>query len=290
MCLLTLRARKHLPWVLLVGFALRLVFVWFFPAEGGDTSIYKQLAYNWLDHGVYGLVINGQLVPADLRVPGYPAFLAIISFLFRRSHMGILLAQAFLDLGTCLLTALLAAALVPKEWRERVAVAVLWLAATCPFVANYCAVPLTEVLATFLTTAAMLFLIKATCADGPSESAVENRRGKIIPWLLAGVFTGLCTLVRPESPLLLVAVGIVLLFQWRRRADWGKLARACVLLAAGCLAPLVPWAARNWVTLHRVQFLATRYAELNGEFVPRGFYAWTKTWLWRYRDAYTVIW
>ena len=283
MCRLPSRARKHLPWALLAGAALRLFFVWRFPAEGGDTSLYKQLAYNWLDHGIYGVTINGQVVPADLRVPGYPAFLAVVSSLFGRSQVAILLAQTVVDLGTCVLAALIAAELTPEKWRERVSIAALWLAATCPFVANYCATPLTEVLATFLTTAALSMLMNA---GGESS----GRRTGRWAWLLAGVLTGLGTLVRPETPLLLAAAALVLLVCWRSRTDWPKLLRAGLVLAAGVLMPLVPWAARNWITLHRVQFLATRYAELPGEFVPRGFYAWTKTWLWRYADAYTVIW
>jgi hypothetical protein len=52
----------------------------------------------------------------------------------------------------------------------------------------------------------------------------------------------------------------------------------------------VPWAVRNWITLHEVQFLAPRYAQSEDEFVPRGLYAWGNTWLVRYRDVYLVPW
>jgi hypothetical protein len=54
--------------------------------------------------------------------------------------------------------------------------------------------------------------------------------------------------------------------------------------------PLLPWAARNWRALHEVQFLAPRYANLPGEFVPLGFNAWTRTWLWRFGDVYLTLW
>src|SRR5260370_36184452 len=62
--------------------------------------------------------------------------------------------------------------------------------------------------------------------------------------------------------------------------------------ALGCLAviPLRPWASRNAITLHKVQFLASRHAELPGENVPAGFIAWEKTWLFRLRDVYLVFW
>lgn len=290
MSLFSARERKHLFWALLVGLALRLLFVWRFPTVAGDTLIYEQIARNWLEHGTYGLTLNGQVVPVDLRAPGYPSFLAIVSLLLGRSRVAVMLAQVVLDLGTCLLTAALAAALVPQVWRRRVAVPALWLAATCPFVTNYCAVPLSEVLATFLTTAALLWLLKATRAAHLSPGSAAGWGAASRAWVVAGLLTGLGALVRPETPLLLAAAGVVLLVHWHRRSDWPKLVRAGALLFLGLLLPLLPWAARNWFTLHRVQFLATRYAQLPGEFVPRGFYAWTKTWLWRFRDVYTVVW
>jgi hypothetical protein len=58
----------------------------------------------------------------------------------------------------------------------------------------------------------------------------------------------------------------------------------------GLLLPLVPWAARNGVVLHKVQFLAPRYSELPGEYTPLGVIAWTDTWLWRFREVYAVAW
>jgi hypothetical protein len=56
------------------------------------------------------------------------------------------------------------------------------------------------------------------------------------------------------------------------------------------ILPLVPWAARNWRVLGDVQFLAPRYSQLPGELVPKGFYSWTNTWMWRFRDVYMVPW
>ena len=67
-----------------------------------------------------------------------------------------MLAQVVVDLGTCFLIALIAARLAPPNSRRRVALAGLWLAALCPFIANYSAVVLTEILVTFLTALALL--------------------------------------------------------------------------------------------------------------------------------------
>src|SRR5271169_3862193 len=61
---------------LFVAACLRLFFVLEYPAGSGDTVIYEQLATNWLRHGKYAMDIGGAAIPVDLRMPGYPAFLA----------------------------------------------------------------------------------------------------------------------------------------------------------------------------------------------------------------------
>jgi hypothetical protein len=109
----------HTFLAVIVGLALRLAFVHWFPATTDDSTTYLQLASNWVDHHVYGLSQNGQVVPTDLRTPGYPAFLAGVSLLFRRSMQAILLSQAVLDVFTCILTAALAAALAPAGLHRR---------------------------------------------------------------------------------------------------------------------------------------------------------------------------
>src|SRR5713226_4800671 len=153
---------KHLAPALLAGLALRLFFISHFPFYSGDTAYYEELARNWLYHGVYGFYANGQLLPSDARAPGYPAFLAGIYFLAGTGRQAVMLAQAFLDLATCVLAAGIAARLAADAsdaTRSRVTAAALWLTALCPFTANYAAVPLTEVLATFFTTLTLLIFL-----------------------------------------------------------------------------------------------------------------------------------
>jgi hypothetical protein len=286
------RMRTNVLCAAVAGLALRVYFVLKFPAmDSGDAPFYIKLAWNWLKNGVYGFAVNGKLTPVDMRVPGYPAFLAAIFAFAGRSPRAVMFAQAAVDLATCFLIALIATRLAPEASRRRVALAGLWLAALCPFTANYTAVVLTETLVTFLTALGILVLL-ATDLGGPRPSAGEPvvaQRG-FSPWFLGGLVAGFGTLVRPETPLLLLAAGLVLVARWRRPADWRKLLRAGLLMGAGLLLPLLPWAARNWRTLHEVQFLAPRYSELPGERAPVGFNAWTNTWLWRLRDVYAVTW
>ena len=287
----SLKMRANVTSAVLAGLALRLFFVLKFPAtDSGDAPFYIELAWNWLKKGVYGFPISGHLTPVDMRMPGYPAFLAAIFAFAGNSQRAVMFAQVAVDLATCFLIALIAARLAPATARRRVALAGLWLAALCPFTANYAAVVLTETLATFLTALAILILMGALLEADRGEATDPARRRAISPWFLGGVVAGFGTLFRPETPLLLGAMGLVLLARWFRPRDWKKLARSAALMAAGLLLPLLPWAARNWRTLHEARFLAPRYSELPGEFTPLGFSAWTRTWLWRFGDVYTTLW
>jgi hypothetical protein len=273
----SLRMRWHALGAGAAALALRLLFIWKFAFnDSGDTRFYEELARNWLAYGVYGLRFAGQLVPVDIRMPGYPAFLALVYRLFGSHETPVMVSQAILDVIACFVIAVLAARLAPEGLRRRAAIAGLWLAALCPFTANYTATVLTEVLATFLTALALLPLL--------SEAPTCNR------WTRVGFLVGLGALVRPEAPLIAIAATLVLMARRWRPQDWPKLARDFILMAVGLVLPLLPWAARNWHTLHEVQFLTPRYTQLPGEYVPRGLGAWTATWLWRFRDVYSVPW
>ena len=288
---------------LAAGLCLRLFFVLKYPANSGDTGLYEEIAANWLRHHVYAMNVRGQITPVDMRMPGYPAFLALLYALTGRAaesaRLWVMLAQVAVDLLSCLLIAGLAALLVmiadEHARPHRGFVAALWLAALCPFTANYTAVPLTEVFAIFFTAAALLPLcLLATRAQnrGWRLTQVHWLLGKDY-WVLAawaGLITGVGTLFRPETPLLLlaacVALGVILIRQ-REAVRWIKTA---AVMAALCAIPLIPWAIRNAVTLHEFQPLAPKNSNLPGELVPYGLMSWEKTWLYRFRDVYLVPW
>lgn len=287
----TVKMRFHVLSAVLAGLALRIAFILKFPvSDAGDSPFYIELAWNWLKHGVYGLTVNGAAVPVDMRVPGYPAFLAAIFGVAGQSERAVMFAQAALEMLTCCAVALIAARLAPEYARRRTAIAGLWLAALCPFTANYTAAVLAETLAIFLTVVAMLVLLQTELGRSRAGTEPASSHQPLSPWLLAGIIVGFGTLVRPETPLLFCAAGLVLLGLWWRPANWGRLIRATVLMSCGLLLPLAPWAARNWHTLHEFQPLAPRYGQLPGELAPRGFDAWTDTWLWRFRDVFAVNW
>ncbi len=288
---------------LTAGLGLRLFFVLKYPANSGDTVLYEQIAANWLQQHVYAMNVHEQVTPVDIRMPGYPAFLALIYALTRRTgeaaRLWVMLTQVVVDLLTCLLVAGLAAllALIANDRTRpfRVFIAALWLAALCPFIANYAAVPLTEVLAVFFTAAALLPLcLLATRAQNRGWRLVErhwifgNDYWYLAAW--AAVLVGVCTLFRPETPLLLLAVWLVLgaiLLGQRESLRWVE---TTALMAALCAVPLMPWIIRNALTLREFQALAPKNSNLPGELVPYGLMSWEKTWLFRFRDVYLVPW
>jgi hypothetical protein len=254
--------------------------------------MYIQFARTLADNHVYGFWLNGQLIPTDLRMPGYPAFLAGVGMLFGRSVRAIELSQAALDVLTCILTATLAATLAPSAVRWRVWVVALWLAATCPFIANYSAVVLTETLVTFLATATIC-CFAVGLREEITRLIVRNEQRQLTPFgfaLLGAFLTGLATLVRPEMPLLLAVAAIVYAVRSLRALPLKKTIILAAAMSGAFFIPILPWAARNFVTMKKVEFIAPRYVNLPGEYAPVGFYEWTQTWLERYRDVYFTVW
>jgi hypothetical protein len=288
---------------LLVGAALRLLFVLKYAAVGGDTALYEQFATNWLKLGKFAMDIGGQATPVDLRMPGYPAFLALVYAVTGRTgenaRMAVMLAQVLVDLAACVVIAGLAMLLArfcgESTKHKRVFLFALWLAALCPFTANYVAAPLTEVWAVFLT--AVAFMLLALVAAQVSGGAVTVRQGHEFgerdTWraaTMAGFVVGVGALMRPETPLLLITTFVALGIWMLPRGEVKRWMLLCTLMGIVCAVPLVPWMMRNAVTLHEFQPLAPKDTTLPSEVDPKGFMAWEKTWLYRVRDCYLVSW
>ncbi len=303
----------------LAGLALRLFFFVYFPAITDDSRGYADLATNWLQHGVYGQTQGGHpekpVLPTDVRLPGYPAFLAGIYWLFGAGNFrAVLLAQVLVDLATCLIVADLARRTV-SERAARIAFA---LTALCPFLANYAAAELTETLEVFFTALALdgaAAALNRMCAAGagmgvPSASpglALDRTCHKL--WAATGAAIAACIFLRPDGGILLAAVVFYLAVAALKAAsNFGertasqkrhpdsklKLFRSAlvagIVVALFALAPLVPWTIRNFRTLHHFQPLAPRYANNADEPVLRGFNRWVKTWMADYASVEEIYW
>src|SRR5580658_2894107 len=270
--------KRHLVLATLAGMALRLFFIVKFPYSAGDTEVYEDLARNILDVHAYGVYFNDSFIPVNMRMPGYPFFLAAVEWLLGPGEERVMVVQAGADVLACLGIASLAARVNP-----RAATIALWMAMLCPFTANYTATPLTETLATALTTVCLLVL------SVPLDAiTLIERRWR---WFFAGIVAGLATMVRPESPLVLAAAGLALAWGCRReifgRALW-PLLRTAVLMAAGLLLVLVPWGIRTWIATGSFEIVTNPNATMPWEPSTPGWEAWTRTWLVSSQETYNV--
>jgi len=260
--------------------ALRLFFVWAFPYVAGDSFIYGDIAKQWLNHGVFGLLDANGVHPTMIRLPGYPAFLAVVFSIFGKEHYtAVMVVQAFIDTNTCLVIAGLALELM----NARASKAAYLLAALCPFTANYAATPLSETLAIACAAHALYYGVRGIHALEAGEPGARM-------WFLAAIWTGLGMLVRPDGALILAALGLAACILLTYAPKKNLVVTAGVLLAFASLAPLAPWTVRNWRVFHVFQPLAPRYANDPGEFVAKGFNHWTKTWIVEYTSVAEIYW
>jgi 4-amino-4-deoxy-L-arabinose transferase-like glycosyltransferase len=283
----------------LAAVALRLVFLLHFPGVVDDSRLYADIAMNWLQYGIYGITNSGHVMPTLSRLPGYPAFLAAVFYVFGWSNFrAVLLIQLLFDLGTCWLIADIAR----RIFSDRGAKAAFMLAALCPFLANYSAAVLTETLEIFFTTLALDFAIfgMASLQVETDSQAPSPSNASTAAWVGCGLSIAACILLRPDGGILLAAIGAYLfllfaseLIKRRKRAVGLHLApilRAGIILVMASLAPLIPWTVRNLHTLHRFEPLAPRYANDSDEPVMSGFNRWTKTWIVEYASVEEIYW
>ena len=280
--------RRNLRFFLLFTAAallLRLLFIFRFPAVVTDSFVYGDIAKNWLQHGIYGLSGPDEISPTYIRLPGYPAFLAFIFTIFGMEHYrAVLFVQMFIDLGTCFLCADIGLRLMGPRFAKIAFV----LACLCPFLADYSAAALTETLEIFFTALTFDLAIRAL------------QRDSMGCWAACGAACAAAVLLRPDGALLVTTLDLYLLAHILKpirrhgvtaqpRRVWSNF-QAATLLTVIAIAPLVPWAIRNWNVFHQLQPLAPRYANEEDEFVPMGFNRWVKTWIADYASTEEVYW
>ena len=262
------------------GLALRLWMLKLLFEVNGDSLIYGGITKNLLLHGRYALTTGfGESYPTLIRLPGYPLFLAACFRLFgMENYFAAVCVQIALDLLGCLLLAGFAARIAPAALRRGAALATLWLACLCPFIAAYAAEPLAETPTLF----ALALALWAT-----AKFRQMPAWGSALGFTLAVVCAAL---LRPDGALVAVALAPALLIGLPRPVAPRKLVRiaaVCLLLA---LTPFALWTGRNWRVFHVFEPLAPRYATDPGESPNLGWERWVKSWCMDFSSTYDIYW
>lgn len=286
---------KQRKWILyslllLSAFSVRFVVARYLANDSpGDGKLYARMARNLLEQHVYSHDEEPPFTPSLIRLPGYPLFLAAVySLSGHDNNTAVRMVQAVLDTVTCCLVGLLAFFWQPdRRKRYRSALAAFILAAICPFTVIYVGTILTETWASFFAVA--LALLTTFALNTPTVKQAT------LWWLAAGFLGGFGVFFRPDSGLFVLAVGLTLVstlltrgLPWQRR--FAQVISYGLLLSVAFLLVLAPWTIRNWHIFHLFQPLAPAHAEMPGEFVPRGYQTWLRTWIDDGRYIETVLW
>ena len=236
---------------LAAGAALRLWFIHAFPQIQGDSLLYADIARNWLTHGIYGRSITHAgglptIAPTLVRLPGYPGFLALCFAVFgKQNYLAVLYLQVVIDLATCLLIA----EFVRRLCGRRAAMAALWLAALCPFTANYVAMPLTE-------TPSIFCVALGLCAF----AAVLERPHW--GWMLALAFAwSYAALLRPDGALLAVTFFPALVLYGRSSLGLARSLRIALLCGLIAVLPFVRLDLAQLAHLSRISAACTPFRD-----------------------------
>jgi len=275
--------------LLALAFGFRLFVALRLPNDTPDDGrVYSQIARNVLEQHVYSHEEQPPFTPTLIRLPGYPFFLAAVyAVTGHGNNTPVRVVQAIVDTFTCLLVALVAFQWTENPARKwRAAYAAFVLAAACPFTTIYVATILTEVPTGFL---AVLLCLLTTLA-----MKSKNNRRSLLFWIPAGLVAGLAVFFRPDSGLFAAAVGLTILLSALTREQFARRFTKAVLSAAVfsfafCLV-LVPWTIRNRRVFGVFQPLSPAHGEMPGEFVPRGYLMWLRTWLDDGRYIGPVLW
>lgn len=260
--------------------------------QPNDGKLYQLLATNLLVNGVFSADAEPPFTPTLIRLPGYPVFLA---FIYRATDVGnntaVREAQAALYTIACGIAALIAAEWTEdkKRLRRKAGWWTFFLGAFCPFTVIYSATILTEV-DTILLFAVMVFA---------ATSGLKTRRGSkaVAWWAAAGVVSGMAVMIRPDSGLFALGIGLTIaasVFWMHLELGFGRRVLYAVLqgtIFSVCFAGvLLPWTIRNEMVFGVFQPLAPAHAEAPGEYVTIGYFHWLRTWIDDQRYIEPMLW
>jgi len=229
--------------ILLLGFGLRAYrVVEPLPTPGDDAHAYYALSKSLYTEGSFGGPTFKD--PSDWS-PGAPLLYAASFYATAGAREGTArIVELLLGLATIVVAYLLGRRI---SCRPAGLLAAFAVAVYPPFIHSVGAL-YSEPPAMFTLPAAVLAFLWASDGLAPGTSS---------RWLVPGLFFGLTAMFRPEYLLVGVAFAVLALIRVGRARGWKPGLAGAALLAAALLLPIVPWAIRNQVVLHRTVPIST---------------------------------
>lgn len=246
--------RGRLMIIAVAGLLLRLALWWFnhdAPPQVGDAQDYDGIATRLVERGEF---VSQSGRPTSIRPPLYPAFVASIYRLAGvHNYAAVYAIQSLLNLATTWLVYRLGSA----AYDRRVGAYAAVIFGFYPTFLAYEHLLLTEVLGTFLLTAATLALVLGRARTDWRLAAA------------AGVLFGLAALTRSATLLLMPFLAVWILFSWPE--SLGRRFVTATVVIAAFAAVIAPWSYRNT----RVQGTFTMIDVMGGRNAMMGNYEHT---------------
>ena len=230
--------------ILLLGFGLRAYRVIEpLPVPGDDAHAYYALSKSLYTEGSFGGPTFKN--PSDWS-PGAPLLYAASFYATAGAREGTArIIELLLGLATIVVVYLLGRRIACRPAGLLAAFAV---AIYPPFVHSVGALYSEPPAMLTLPAAVLAFLWASDGLDGGSSRA---------RWLAPGLLFGLTAMFRPEYLLVGVAFALLALVRAGRAKGWKPGLAGAALLVGAMLLPIVPWAVRNQVVLHRTVPIST---------------------------------
>jgi 4-amino-4-deoxy-L-arabinose transferase-like glycosyltransferase len=219
---------RHLPWIILFAFGVRVAARWYTGAadfwQNGYT-FYFALAQNVAAGN--GFSLDGAH-PTAFRVPVYPMFLAALTF-GQQAFLPVLIAQSLVGAGSVLCAALIAREL----FGNAAAIIAALITAVYPYYVVHDTALQETSLYTFLMALAVLLLLRV------------RRNGSLMTAIAAGLALGAAVLTRANlAPFALVAPLWLALAGGSNAAPWRRRFFVANLCAGMGMLTVAPWLIR----------------------------------------------
>ena len=194
-----------------------------------DSPMYWTGAATWLESGFFSRAVEVGFVHETERVPLYFLFLVPFRWLFGDTAIPVLIGQALLDAGTCVIIARIGAMLDGTAGVLSGLLAAVW-----PNLIIHSSIVLTDTLFVFLFSLVLLFGAKFLAS------------GRLVDLGVAGLLCGLAIMTRPVAQFLSFAMAVVAPFIVSKHGgNWKKCVASVLIVLVTIASPVLPILGRN---------------------------------------------